>query len=123
MPEIDYSLDGRVHPPGDAFVGDTVVIAWPALATTDTGFPAKYGAHADRTVQFGGTWGAGGAAVLEGSNDGVTYHTLTNPQGDPISASAAALFAVAEATKFVRPRVTGGDGDTAIDVNLFARGL
>ena len=97
------------------------VVTWAALAANDDGAPLKYGQLADRTVQVAGTFD-GATVVLEGSLDGSHYHTLTDPQGNALSFTAAGLEAVTEAVAFIRPRVTGGGAGVALDVLLLLRG-
>jgi hypothetical protein len=94
---------------------------WTGLANGDDGVPFKAAGAADRSIQFGGTFGAGGNVVLEGSNDGASWFTLTDPQGNALSASAAVLEAVSEVTIYVRPRVSAGDGTTSISAYLLAK--
>jgi hypothetical protein len=72
-------------------------------------------------VQFAGTLSVGGTIVLEGSNDGVTYYTLTDPQGNAISKTALGIEAVQEVVRFVRPRVTAGDGSTDLKAYLLIK--
>ena len=66
-------------------------------------------------------FGAGDTVLVEGSNDGTNSATLNDPQGVALSKTAAALVEVAQITKFIRPRVSAGDGTTAITVTLLAR--
>lgn len=91
------------------------------LANGEAGEKVTSQSWGDRSVQFGGTFGSGGTVVLEGSNDGATFFTLNDPFGNAITATAASLSQVLETTAFVRPRVSAGDGATAITVSLFAR--
>lgn len=91
------------------------VIAWLGMATTDTGKPLEMPGSSDRSVQINGTFG-GATVTLRGSNDGVNYVTLTDPQGNAISATSATLEAVTEITRFVRPEVSGGAG---VNVNVY----
>lgn len=121
MPTINPTIEGRK--PNDAsFPGESSCVTWPALGNGDTGAPIAFGAYTDRTIQFHGTFGVGGAVAFEGSNDNTNWFTLTDPQGNPIAKTSAALEAVSEATRFVRPHVTGGDGSTSITAVLFMRG-
>jgi hypothetical protein len=120
MPTIASTIQGR-RPIDTSFPGESSLVTWSNLANGDDGAPLEYGAFADRSIQFSGTFGAGGTVVFEGSNDGVTYVTLTDPQGNAISKTGAAIEAVTEATRYVRPRVTGGDGTTSISAYLFLR--
>lgn len=117
-----FTISGR-RPLDNAFPGESSVVAWVGLANGDDGDPVQLGAFSDRSVQFSGTFGSGGTVVLEGSNDGVNYVVLTDPQGNSISKTSASLEAVAESTRYVRPRVTAGDGTTSINVHMFLRGV
>ena len=100
---------------------DAVAIAWSGMALNDTGQPIELAAHYDRSVEVQGTFGAGGAVDFEGSNGGVNYAVLHDIWNNAVSFSAAGLAAPAEAVRYVRPHVTGGDGTTAVDVIVFAR--
>lgn len=121
MPTIPVVIDGR-KPIDVAFPGDSSTFTWGPLANGDDGAAVQYGAFTDRSVQFRGTFGTGGTVALEGSNDGTNWVVLTDPQGNTISKTAASIEAITEATRYVRPRVTAGDGTTAITAILFARG-
>lgn len=80
--------------------------------------------YADRSVQIGGTFGSSGTVVLEGSNDGGSnYLTLNDAFGNALTFTSPGLKQITEVVERVRPRVTNGDGTTAIDVNLFMRKL
>lgn len=104
-----------------AFGDRSHVVTWTPLANGDSGSPVQFTGSTIRSIQFDGTFGAGGSISLEGSNDGTTYFVLTDPQGNAITKTAAALEAVQEATRFVRPRVTAGDGTTSLSARLFFR--
>jgi hypothetical protein len=91
---------------------EAVAVTWSGLLNTDDGTPFEMVAGRDRSVQFQGTFGTGGTIVLEGSNDGTNYQTLADPSSTAISKTAASIEQVLEFTRFVRPRVTGGDGST-----------
>lgn len=73
-----------------------------------------------KSVQFVGTFD-GGTIILEGSNDGVNYHTLTDPQGNAISKTAAGLEEIEETTRYIRPRCTVAGAGTDIDVHMILR--
>jgi hypothetical protein len=103
-------------------VGDDVrIVTWTGLLNGDDGDPFEMPGWPDRSIQVLGTFGVGGTIVFEGSNDGTNYVTLTDPQGNTISKTAAALEAVSELTRRVRPRVTGGDGTTSLTAVLLVR--
>lgn len=93
--------------------------SWAALTTTNAdGNPISFAGNGmgSVSVQVTGTWGAGGALVIEGSNDGVTYFTLTDLANAALSLSANALKTLSDAPAYIRPRVTAGDGTTNLTV-------
>lgn len=105
--------------------GDEVdIVTWSGLLqpSSDDGEPYECPGAADRSVQVQGTLGTGGAVAIEGSNNGTNYVTLTDPQGNALSINAIGrIEAIAEVTRYVRPRVTAGDGATDFTVTLLAR--
>ena len=106
--------------------GDGSVIIWKfeglTKTTDDTTEPSPWAEWADRSVQFLGTFGAGGTIVWEGSNDGgTTYFTLRDPFGNTISETGAGGEAVSEITGLARARVTAGDVTTDLDVYVLCR--
>lgn len=68
------------------------------------------------SVQVIGSFGAGGTVLIEGSNDGINYGTLTDPQGVALSLTAAGIKSVQQITRHIRPRVSAG---TSVDVDVF----
>jgi hypothetical protein len=99
------------------------VFVWSGLtqASLDTGEPLTNYDYADCSIQVGGTFGTGGAVIFEGSNDGVSYFTLNDVAAAPLSKTAAGLFQLAEVSRYVRPRISAGDGTTSITVTLYGR--
>jgi hypothetical protein len=99
----------------EPFDGSVFRVTWANLANGDDGVPITRTSHADRTIQFKNTFGAGGTVVFEGSNDtGTTYKTLTDQSDNAISKTAADLESVMQVPEMSRPRVTAGDGTTSI---------
>lgn len=100
----------------DLYLRDAGIVTstWAAMANGDSGTPVQLDAFADRSLQVTGTFGVGGSCTLEGSNDGVNYFALHNPQGTLIAQTAAGLVQILELTLWVRPRVTAGDGTTSL---------
>ncbi|MCU1273068.1 MAG: hypothetical protein JWO48_499 [Bryobacterales bacterium] len=105
----------------NSFNNNAHYVSWTPLANGDSGTPYGMPGFADRTVQIAGTFGVGGTVVIEGTVDGTNYATLSDPQGNAISKTAAGIEAVSELVKLIRPRVTAGDGTTSITVALIAR--
>lgn len=98
-----------------------VDLRWTGLLNTDTGNGMTIQAGFWKaTIQVAGTFGAAGAVVLEGSNDGATYSTLKDPQGTAISMTDNTIFRVEGIPQFVRPRVSAGDGTTSLTVSVHA---
>lgn len=97
------------------------IITWSSLAAGDDGQPFSVGQFADRTVQVVGTI-TGGNITIQGSLDGANWHTLTDPQGNPLVFTAAGLEAVTELTYFIRPLASGGLTGSGVGVILAAKG-
>jgi hypothetical protein len=96
------------------------IATW-TLANGETGEAVQFPGSTSKSVQFSGTFGAGGTVVLEGSNDGTTYFTLTDGDTNSLSKTSAALEHVYENTLYLRPRVTAGDGTTSIKIVLMVK--
>lgn len=116
MATRSFQVTARVH-----FNQDANVIQWSGLLQGDDGEPFEMPSMSDRSVQVHGTFGAGGTLVIEGSNDGVNYFPLTDPQGNALSFTSAKIEQVSEITLWLRPRVTAGDGTTSLTVTMLAR--
>ena len=100
---------------------------WSAIPLNSTGTPDQISRFPAHSVQIGGTFSGGAAVTVEGSDDGVTYFTLTGegPTGSadvPVSTAVAARFDVPNVLPLhVRPKVTGGDGTTSITVTIISK--
>lgn len=97
-------------------------IAWLGLATGDTVEPylvsGQYGLAV--SIQVTGTFG-GGTVIVEQSNDGVNWFTLTDLTGNPISITEAAMEETSNCAAYLRPSISGGTADS-IDVYMVFRG-
>lgn len=98
-----------------------IAIQWTGLLNGDDGGPMQMVDFADRSVQVSGTFGTGGSVSIEGSNDGTNYFVLSNPQGTALTLTAAGIKQVLELPRYLRPRVTAGDGTTNLTVTVCAR--
>lgn len=94
------------------------VYSW-TLGVSDDGVPIEVVNFADRSVQVEGSFG-GASVSIEGSNDGVNYRTLTDPQGNDLLITTPKVEMVTEVTQFLRPRVVSGAA-TSVTVSLLAR--
>lgn len=99
---------------------DVAVTTWSALLAGDDGEPVRLAVFSDRSVQVSGTFG-GASVTIGGSNDGVTYHALTDTAGDALSVTAACLKQIVELPIWIKPRIFGGDGTTNLTVVLAGR--
>jgi len=77
--------------------------------------------YADRSLQLAGTFGTGGTCLIEGSNDGSNYITLSDSNGNPLSLTAGAMKVITEVPRYFRPRVSAGDGTTSLNVSMLMR--
>lgn len=112
---VSYVNDGVVNRPRSTAV-------WEGIATGDTiGSLTVAGQSAVASaVQISGTFG-GATVAMECSNDGVTWFTMIDSVGDPISATADAFHEISSSALYIRPAISGGTGDD-IDVILVLRG-
>ena len=98
---------------------------WTGLGNAENGLPENLDRFPIHSVQFSGTFG-GATAVLEGSDDGVTYFTITgeNPAGGAdvlISTTQAQRFNFYnDVPHFIRPRTASGSG-TSITVIITSK--
>lgn len=102
--------------------GDYALITW-VLTTADHTGDAVVGLedYADMTVQVLGTFG-GATVTLEGSLDGgTTYAPLTDPQGNAIAKTSAALEGVSEAVPRFRARLSVVGVGATITCIVYAR--
>lgn len=108
-----------------AFLENAHVISWTPLTSANAaGDPIEMAGSSIRSIQFSGTFDSA-TIVLQGSNDGTNYVTLTDPQGNAISKTSAGLEQIEETTRYVRPSSSGGSGSQSITATLLIvrRGL
>ncbi|HCZ47702.1 MAG TPA: hypothetical protein DCZ11_01705 [Gammaproteobacteria bacterium] len=99
------------------------VYAWAGFAASaDVGAAVQVPGYRDRSVQISGTFAGSIEITIEGSNDGANYVALTDPQGNAIVKTAAAIEAISEPTRYIRPRASAGSGGAAVTVTLFFGG-
>lgn len=111
------TIDSQTLPTGNSA---SFVAKWPNLAQGDDGAPLGCAQYADRSFQVAGTFG-GASVDVEGTNDGVNWATLTDPQGNNLIFTAAKIEMVSEATLKIRPRIVGGDATTDLTVTALLK--
>lgn len=107
----------------------STITTWAAIPNGDFGDAIKISGAPDKCVQFFGTFGTGGTVVMEGSNDprvetnlgSAIWFPLTDPQANAISKTNASGEQILENPVYIRPRVSAGDGTTAITVILCSK--
>lgn len=125
MANVNYSnlltasgIDPSFHSKGH-------VIQWTPLTQTglDTGQAYDDFGNTDRSIQLNGVLGAAGACVIEGSNDNVNYFLLKDQGGAAMTLTALGIYGFQPGLlpRFIRPRITAGDGTTSLTVILLAR--
>ena len=97
------------------------IAIWTGLLNGDDGTPIDWTRFADRCIQFTGTFGTGGSIQMEGSNDGTNWGILNDLQGSQIVKTATGIEGIAEVPRYVRPKVTAGDGTTSLTATLVLR--
>lgn len=105
----------RVRPGADSWL-----ITWAAIGDSDTCTAVQMPTGSEKSVQIGGTFGAA-TITISGSNDGVNYIVLTDPQGNNIAKAAAAIEAISEHTRYIKPSTAGGTG-SSLNVYVFVKG-
>jgi hypothetical protein len=113
-PTVTYAPNGE---------DSAVQAVWSGLlqSSSDVGAAAQL-PGADRTFQLTGTLGAGGQCPLEGSMDGTTWGALHDAAGNAIVLDAIGEVATPmEATPYVRPGTTAGDGTTNLTLTCISR--
>ena len=118
MATISGTIDRKLSEADNA-----VLVTWTPMTFTgtDVGAPVQWVEYADRCVQVAGTFGTGGSVTIEGSNDGTNFVVLTDPQGNALTVTAARIEQILELPRYVRPRVTAGDGTTSLTVTICMR--
>lgn len=104
-----------------SLVPNVVKIEWETLTEADTAereFPQGLEPLAG-AFQVTGTFG-GATVVLQGSNDGSNWATLSDPQGDAISLTGAGIFEFSTSVAYIRPAASGGTGQD-VDVTIILR--
>ena len=93
---------------------------WETLGDADSGSAYSAPNLPDKTVQITGTHG-GATTVIQGSNDGVTWDTLKDINGNDLSFTTTFdTRAIAENPRYIRPTTSGGSG-TDLDVTIIAQ--
>lgn len=87
---------------------------WAAATEADTMNSQEVDtAGADRCVAVTGTFGSA-TVLIRGSIDGTNFFTLTDPQGNSLSFTAAGLKQISENVQFIQPTHSGGSSESVV---------
>jgi hypothetical protein len=95
-----------------------VIIQWASVTGADTCTEVELGRYTDRTVQCEGTFGTA-TVTIDGTLDTV-YRTLSDTDGVALSLTSGAIKAVNQATRLIRPVVTGAGA--TVTITLMCKG-
>lgn len=101
--------------------GNVRIVTWASLANGDVGQAYTGASFSDCSVQVYGTFGTGGNARLQGSQETGTpanWVTLTDPNATALNMTTAALNQVLQRCYVMRPNITAGDGTTSLTVKI-----
>ena len=110
--------------PAGGFGVQATTVTWAGLLNGDNGQAIDVSPFQDKSVQIAGVLGGGGVVEVEGAllgspaSDG-DWRTLNDPQGNILSITMLKLESVLEHVRWVRPRVSAGDGTTNLTVHIF----
>lgn len=110
----------RTFTPTDSIAGRAAL--WTGLLNGDDGQWFDTQTFRDVSIHVRGTFGVGGTLLWEGTNETTAANgvTLNDPQGNALSFTAEKMEQVLESARWMRPRVSAGDGTTSLQVHLWA---
>lgn len=97
------------------------VYQWGPASFGDSFVPVGRGDLVDRSIQVEGTFQSGSVIALQGSNDGINYHTLHDPFNNLITIGTASIVQVTEVTAWMKPVFTGGTGTESLTITICVR--
>lgn len=113
MATINPVIDRLTASPDES----VVICTWDGLAISgDVGAPINFSAWSSKTFVVSGTFTGAPTILIEGSNDGITWVSLSNRQGTAMSFTAASMNTSQDRPVFVRPRLSAGSGGAAVKV-------
>lgn len=94
---------------------------WTLTSENPDGTPIEWAQWADRCFSASGTWG-GATLTIRGSNDGITWMTLSNAAGGTgATFTGDGLKSIIELPRYVRPELTAPGTGASVNVTLMAR--
>lgn len=108
-----------IAPTQQSLTYGSMLITWPNMAQNDTGNAVALPRHTDMTIQVFGTFNAASVGI-EGSNNGSNFSPLTDPQGNNIAITSAAIEQILQNTVNYQIPDIGGGASTDITVVMLA---
>jgi hypothetical protein len=126
------AVRAKVDAKTKTFGDNSQLVSWSGLVTgsNDVGEKFECPGAADRSVQLTGTLGTGGVVTLYGSNldapsdtfNSTDWGALTDLDGNTLTLDAIGqIKQVREICRWIRPRITAGDGSSSLGVAMVAR--
>lgn len=101
----------------------TLKSTWTGLVSTENGDALDAARFIDKCVQVGGSFSTGPAQVtIKGSNDGTSWFTLNDVQGNALVFTTSGMEQVLENPQFIRPETASGATGTSVNVIIISRG-
>ena len=96
--------------------------SWASLDGADTATAADMASNPDKSVEISGTYDSA-TIVIQGSNSGATWFTLTDYDGNSLSYTTGnKLVGIRENVRLIRPVTSGGGGSTALNIIIHGSG-
>ena len=102
--------------------GSSALWTWALTTANVDGAPLEWTEWADRTwAVTAANWG-GATLSIEGSNDGINYHTMSNAAGGAAATKTTdGILTTLETPRWVRPKLTTAGTAATPVVTLIAR--
>ncbi len=96
------------------------VIQWPDIGMSGIG--KQYGLKSEipKSIQVEGNF-SGIGILIEGSNTGVGWSVLHNPNGNPLLFYDSGIQGIGEFTRLIRPSTVGGEAESKITITLLVK--
>jgi len=101
-----------------SYNSESFAVQWTPVTSADTASAIEVPAYAKVAVQIAGTFDSA-TVVLQGSIDSTNFVALTDPQGNTISKTVAALEQVEEVVRYIKPAFSGGAGSQSLTVTIY----
>lgn len=95
------------------------LLTWSPLTHANNAGDKRSVPGGSKTVQVTGTFD-GATVLIQGSNDGTTFATLKDPNGNAVSFTAAGLKSIQDDVLWIRPSHSGGTATESLTISVVA---